>query len=244
MNLGVPKQGGAFYSPWFGIETSDNLNLFQPVNPWLGSSWAAYIEYFQWQPENNINSPQGTVKPGDVIYGNVSLAADGKSYDSYHSSSNGWSVRMNVPIQKKGGVDKVYTIVYFVFEKAANCQQYPPEQKVTFTDIRSVQSAHERRACVRRRACGGRRAGVPPCHRARATVPPPPPPPPRSIEWEGVQQTPTWTTGIVDDVCNNRASIVDNSTVQITWNVNGENPPPELIAAHQKVGMQRPKVAA
>ena len=136
MNLGVPKQGGAFYSPWFGIETSDNLNLFQPVNPWLGSSWAGYIEYFQWQPENNINSPQGTVKPGDVIYGNVSLAADGKSYDSYHSSSNGWSVRMNVPIQKKGGVDKIYNIVYFVFEKAANCQQYPPEQKVTFTDIR------------------------------------------------------------------------------------------------------------
>lgn len=31
VNGGNPKQGGAFYSPWFGIETSDNLNLFQPV---------------------------------------------------------------------------------------------------------------------------------------------------------------------------------------------------------------------
>ena len=31
INGGNPSQGGAFYSPWFGIETSDNLNLFQPV---------------------------------------------------------------------------------------------------------------------------------------------------------------------------------------------------------------------
>ena len=29
-----PAKNGAFYSPWFGIETSDNLNLVQPVNPW------------------------------------------------------------------------------------------------------------------------------------------------------------------------------------------------------------------
>ncbi len=57
-------------------------------------------------------------------------------------------------------------------------------------------------------------------------------------------QTPVWTTGIVDDVCNNRAHIINNSTVSITWDVNGQNPPPELIAARQKVGMQRPKMAA
>ena len=55
---------------------------------------------------------------------------------------------------------------------------------------------------------------------------------------------PVWTTGIVDDVCNNRAHIINNSTVSITWDVNGQNPPPELIAARQKVGMQRPKMAA
>lgn len=155
-NLGVPAQGGAFYSPWFGIETSDNLNLFQPVNPWLGNSWAGYIEYFQWQPENNINSAQGTVRPGDIIYGNVSLASDGKSYDSYHSSSNGWSVRMNVPIQKKGkvGALKEYSIVYFVFEKPANCQQYPPEQKVTFSDIRCVVATRAALTrCMRARCC-------------------------------------------------------------------------------------------
>lgn len=27
---GTPAVGGAFYSPWYGIETSDNLNLYQP----------------------------------------------------------------------------------------------------------------------------------------------------------------------------------------------------------------------
>ena len=34
--LDKPKIPGAFYSPWFGIESSDNLNLIQPVNPWSG----------------------------------------------------------------------------------------------------------------------------------------------------------------------------------------------------------------
>jgi hypothetical protein len=35
----LPAVGGAFYSPWFGVESSDNLNLIQPVNPFDGSNW-------------------------------------------------------------------------------------------------------------------------------------------------------------------------------------------------------------
>ena len=35
-----PDPSGAFYSPWFGMDPADNLNLIQPVNPWLGSEWA------------------------------------------------------------------------------------------------------------------------------------------------------------------------------------------------------------
>ena len=132
-----------------------------------------------------------------MLYGNVSLSADGKSYHSYHSSSNGFSVSMTIPIQADGnGKLKEYTIAYFVFEKAANCAQYPPEGRVTFRDIR--------------------------------------------IEYEGVEQTPVWPTGIVDDVCNNRAHIVNSTTVEITWDVTAADPAPELIAAHAKVGMQRP----
>ena len=40
-----PKVNGAFYSPWFGIESSDNLNLIQPVNPWSSNVWQIYNEY-------------------------------------------------------------------------------------------------------------------------------------------------------------------------------------------------------
>lgn len=34
----LPTSYGCFYSPWFGIESSDNLNLLQPVNPTDGSN--------------------------------------------------------------------------------------------------------------------------------------------------------------------------------------------------------------
>lgn len=30
----TPRNSNSFYSPWFGQDTSDNLNLLQPVNPW------------------------------------------------------------------------------------------------------------------------------------------------------------------------------------------------------------------
>lgn len=39
-----------FPSCRFGIDASDNLNLLQPVNPWMGNEWLIYNEYYQWQP--------------------------------------------------------------------------------------------------------------------------------------------------------------------------------------------------
>ena len=50
----TPPQSNSFYSPWFGIDASDNLNLLQPVNPWMGNEWLIYNEYFQWSPEVSI----------------------------------------------------------------------------------------------------------------------------------------------------------------------------------------------
>ena len=38
-NNANPRNSNSFYSPWFGIDTADNLNLLQPVNPWLGNEW-------------------------------------------------------------------------------------------------------------------------------------------------------------------------------------------------------------
>ena len=28
-------------------------------------------EYFQWSPEHNVNSEQGNVNPGDVLFGSL-----------------------------------------------------------------------------------------------------------------------------------------------------------------------------
>ena len=36
VNLDNARNSNSFYSPWFGCDTTDNLNLLQPVNPWFG----------------------------------------------------------------------------------------------------------------------------------------------------------------------------------------------------------------
>eukprot|EP01113_Clastostelium_recurvatum_P032685 TRINITY_DN422_c0_g1_i2.p1 TRINITY_DN422_c0_g1~~TRINITY_DN422_c0_g1_i2.p1 ORF type:complete len:240 (-),score=69.91 TRINITY_DN422_c0_g1_i2:127-813(-) len=133
-----PKVGGAFFSPWFGIESSDNLNLIQPVNPWSGNGWSIYNEYFQWKPVHNINSNSHKVNAGDVVYGNITYVAASNLYRMVHSSlKDNWSVQTDIPIQKDDKGDyKNFTIVYFVMEKEWKCAQYPPNNEVTFYDIR------------------------------------------------------------------------------------------------------------
>jgi len=132
-----PQEGGAFFSPWFGIEASDNLNLIQPVNPWVGDSWEIYNEYFQWEPEYNYNSDSNTVQAGDVLFGSVKYDAKSQSYIVYHSDmTSGWSVTSTIQIQQDdNGNYKNYTIAYFVMEKEWDCSQYPPNNQVTFYDI-------------------------------------------------------------------------------------------------------------
>lgn len=135
---GTPTNGGsAFYSPWIGIEASDNLNLIQTVNPWVGNGWLAYNEYFQWQPENNINSAQFSVNSGDILHGVMELSPDKTSYTMTQTDvTTGQNVTTVIPIQKdRSGALKSYTIVYIVFEKTWQCSAYPPEGKVTFYDV-------------------------------------------------------------------------------------------------------------
>ncbi len=50
---------------------------------------------------------------------------------------------------------------------------------------------------------------------------------------DGQLITPAWTTSYVDDVCDNRAHVVDPATIEITWNPKGQDPSPELIAKSQ-----------
>ncbi|KAJ9472250.1 hypothetical protein DIPPA_29006 [Diplonema papillatum] len=175
--LDAPKADGCFYSPWFGIETSDNLNLFQPVNPWAGKKWEMYLEYFQWSPTHNQDSQMEDVQPGNTLHGVVTLNQSANTYTgTITNMATGKSSSMTIPIQKHGlGDYKRYTIMYVVFEKSCrSCRQYPPNDKVVFSDI--------------------------------------------IMEFNNKTVKPTWTTSFVDDVCNNRAEILDSSTVQITWN--------------------------
>ena len=63
----TPTWSWAFFSPWFGMDPADNLNLIQPVNPWSGSAWSMYTEYYQWSPEHNSNSRSYTVQAGRSV---------------------------------------------------------------------------------------------------------------------------------------------------------------------------------
>eukprot|EP00475_Leptophrys_vorax_P017552 TRINITY_DN2418_c0_g1_i1.p1 TRINITY_DN2418_c0_g1~~TRINITY_DN2418_c0_g1_i1.p1 ORF type:complete len:275 (+),score=69.42 TRINITY_DN2418_c0_g1_i1:108-932(+) len=182
-----PVSGGAFFSPWFGIESSDNLNLIQPVNPWVGDHWEIYNEYFQWSPENNINSDSHTVQPGDILFGSVKFNEGAQTYTVYHSDLNdSWSVSTDIPVQQTYSGDyKNFTIAYVVFEKDAYCSQYPPDNEVTFFDI--------------------------------------------EIQYDGVTVEPQWKTDIVDDVCENRAHVVDSKTIKFTWNSNAADSKKKVI---------------
>jgi hypothetical protein len=172
----APKPSTAFFSPWFGIDTSDNLNLLQPVNPWTGNQWEIYNEYYQWEPTHNENSASHVTQPGNVLYGSITLNATSNSYMLYHKDeTSGWSVNMSVPIQQKNGVYKNYTIIYFVYEKVTSCGNYPPDGVVDFYNI--------------------------------------------SVQYEGKDATQQvkWSTAYVENVCNNRAHVIDPTHIQITW---------------------------
>ncbi|CAE7586308.1 unnamed protein product [Symbiodinium sp. KB8] len=192
-----PTEPGAFFSPWFGIESSDNLNLIQPVNPWEGYSWSFYNEYFQWEPEYNRNSASFNTKAGHTLFGSVTYVASNQSYNVYHSDLNtGASVSFSIPVQTgPDGNPKKFNIAYFVMEKSQwQCAQYPPNNQVTFTDIK--------------------------------------------VEYDGAAVQPKWTTAFVDDNCNCRAHITNETSIQITWDSGAEANP--LLTAKQPMLLGAP----
>lgn len=134
----TPPSSFAFFSPWFGIDTTDNLNLLQPVNPWEGSGWAFYTEYYQWSPSNNVNSHQYSTEAGNVLHGQLTF--NGESKQSYTLIQQDLTANqkssMVIPVQRdESGQHKNYSVMYIVYEKVAQCAHYPPDQKVEFYDI-------------------------------------------------------------------------------------------------------------
>ncbi len=59
----------------------------------------------------------------------------------------------------------------------------------------------------------------------------------QQIQWDYVNAPAVWSTGIVDDVCEMRAHIIDPSTsggsVNITWNTRAADPPTDWIKQSQ-----------
>ena len=95
-----PPNSGSFYSPWIGMDTTNNLNLIQPVGPWgvSGSNWVGYTEWFQWKPEKNTNSRQFNVQPGETLFGSMVYIPAIDSYNlTQRSSSGGYSAQI-VPV--------------------------------------------------------------------------------------------------------------------------------------------------
>jgi hypothetical protein len=129
-----PSRGSAFYSPWFGMDPSDNLNLIQPVNPWGGSSWSMYTEYFQWSPEHNSNSEQERVESGQTLHGAL----------TYHPQFGGYTLNQTIVETGKSSSQfvkdqngKNYTLPYVVYEKVFPCGDYPPDGKVDFKIVKA-----------------------------------------------------------------------------------------------------------
>lgn len=127
-----PVPSGAFFSPWFGMDPADNLNLIQPVNPWLGNGWAMYTEYFQWSPEDNSNSPQRDVSAGQTLQGSLIYMAESDSYNLTQYVVETGAISHQV-VQCQDG--KKFTVPYVVYEKTFPCGDYPPDGAVNFQNI-------------------------------------------------------------------------------------------------------------
>eukprot|EP00939_MAST-03C_sp_MAST-3C-sp1_P001377 g1377.t1 len=127
-----PRSSFAFFSPWFGMDPADNLNLVQPVNPWGGRSWSMYTEYFQWSPEDNSNSDSYSVEAGQNLTGVILYDEDSDSYKLTQTIvETGETSSQNVKCQD----GKKYVVPYVVYEKVFACRDYPPDEIVTFRDI-------------------------------------------------------------------------------------------------------------
>lgn len=134
-----PPPSGAFFSPWIGSDATDNLNLIQPVNPWMGDGWSFYTEYFQWSPENNVNSNSYNTQAGNRLRGEMTfLGESAQAYKITQTDLNqGITSSQVVPVQTdSNGNYKKYTVLYAVFEKYAECYQYPPSGQVVFEDVK------------------------------------------------------------------------------------------------------------
>ena len=68
---------------------------FKPLS-WLGDSWQAYTEYFQWSPTHNSNSRQIDVKAGQTLQGALVYSESDDSYTLTQTNVNTGAVSTQV----------------------------------------------------------------------------------------------------------------------------------------------------
>ena len=107
-----------------------------------------------WNTGGNSNSQQQPTSPGNVLHGQLTFL--GESRQAYSlvqtDTTTGLSSSQTVPVPAEGsssgsansgsstsngggGAYQNFSVIYFVFEKEAECNQYPPNNIVTFYDI-------------------------------------------------------------------------------------------------------------
>lgn len=94
-----------------------------------------FHEIFDWTDMHDSASKHVTVKAGEVITAAVDFKASDNSYEMSMSSSSGGSISYNYPLRSAQKTSE--SVGYFVLEhQPGNCDEYPPNGKVTWTDIK------------------------------------------------------------------------------------------------------------
>ena len=125
-----PSHSRAFFSPWFGMDPADNLNLVQPVNPWMGNGWSMYTEYFQWSPEHNSNSKSYDVAAGSTLHGAVVYQPESDSYLLTQTAVETGDVSSQVVPCQSG---KKFTVPYGAAPAHTNTHLSPPLFSLSLT---------------------------------------------------------------------------------------------------------------
>lgn len=129
------KRSFAFYSTWFGIDPGDNLFSLRSLNGWAGFArgWSMETRYHKYWPWDWRSSRGYAAEAGQTLHG--SIAYD-ESSDSYtikqtivETNDTTWQV-----VKCRHG--EKFTVPYVVYEKVWHCGSYPPDGRVTFTDIK------------------------------------------------------------------------------------------------------------
>lgn len=128
----TPTTSRAYFSPWFGMDPDDNLNLIQPVNPWTRSSWSMYTEYYQWIPTHNSNSKSYDASAGQTLHGALIYNESTDSYLLSQTIVETNETSSQIVACQSG---KTYRLPYVVYEKTFPCKDYPPDEQVVFYDI-------------------------------------------------------------------------------------------------------------